>query len=1191
MLVVRYAVLPQINVWRPLVERQLTTLLGSQALIGEMTASWSGLNPTLTIENVHVENSEGVTLLRVPRAFAIISWRSIYALDLRLKLLDISGLDLSVERQANGMLSVAGYQLELNDTSPLTLDSNTLAAKWLLGQGKVQVHDSSIRWIDTLRGAPELKLTNLDMALTNGLFSHRFLLRASPPAEIAKKLELLVRTDQMLGRLGNKTGRQAEIYFDIEDAEPRALKPWLDLPVIEGRFAARAWIDLAQGKLGKTELMLAGARVGLPASTQTAGMYAQRAQVHVTGLLGDMFPMFPSALLATSSQPGQLNINATLARAELDSDLFTPSLMTLGDIKLSAQLKPSAQAKLSAHVSNLTISNTDLKMSIQGDWHAGGESVAGVADLKGSIERLSAPQIYRYLSTQTNIEAREWLSSALVQGELSQIALTLKGDLSHFPFNAPGDSGIFRLEGGFKNLSLNYAPVRPGMAGWPALSDAEGSIVIDKLSLKMQAKLATLMSKGGERVAVKNLTASIADMALNPVLSLDMSLQGEAKGFLAVMRESPVNEQSGLLFNSLGASGSFEVPLSIRGDLNQMEALQAKGAVRFSGNDVSWGTDPKLPKLENIQGDLSFVNSALRLDQINAKLLGEPVSIQGSLGEADSKGVTVDGRFDTGSLAGLIKFPVRRFLDGKTKYRAQISQNNKEGVDVQISSSLEGLSLVLPAPFGKSAAQKSALSFKWSSAKQRNDYRHSVWFGLGDIVSGRFERQPEKRTPTFFSQAALVMGPTSPALPAAGMTVDLELAEVDWADWKGLSDKLSEDVKLEPQTKSSQALLPDIQRMALRTPRLTFDDLVFTELNLLAQQAQKGQWTAKIESKETVGNLTWLASSAGISGRITGQFSKLELGRAPADSDSPPKIESMNEAQWSDIPAVDLRIDDFTMFGSRLGALHLSGANVASGEHWKIDSIEVTNPHATLKANGEWRLSGASRGVHLNAELSIEDLGQMTTYMGYPDKVREGSGSIKAEVDWKNFPWMFTYEGMSGTARIDMKNGVFEHVNSRSARLLELLSLQSLQRILSFNFRPSNEFKNGFPWISIDGDFIISQGVASTKDLTIASPVASILLSGNSDLSRKTWNLDADVKPRFDMSGTALATGFVVNPLVGLSALVTQFLLRNPIERAMTAKYHVRGPWDGPTLIPVEDTPPQTGVSTSPFPSGPGPGN
>jgi uncharacterized protein YhdP len=42
--------------------------------------------------------------------------------------------------------------------------------------------------------------------------------------------------------------------------------------------------------------------------------------------------------------------------------------------------------------------------------------------------------------------------------------------------------------------------------------------------------------------------------------------------------------------------------------------------------------------------------------------------------------------------------------------------------------------------------------------------------------------------------------------------------------------------------------------------------------------------------------------------------------------------------------------------------------------------------------------------------------------------------------------------------------------------------------------------------------------------------------------------------------------------------MVTQFLLRNPIERAMTAKYHVRGPWDDPTLIPVEDSTPKTGV-------------
>ena len=60
--------------------------------------------------------------------------------------------------------------------------------------------------------------------------------------------------------------------------------------------------------------------------------------------------------------------------------------------------------------------------------------------------------------------------------------------------------------------------------------------------------------------------------------------------------------------------------------------------------------------------------------------------------------------------------------------------------------------------------------------------------------------------------------------------------------------------------------------------------------------------------------------------------------------------------------------------------------------------------------------------------------------------------------------------------------------------------------------------------------------------------------------------MEADVRPLFDMSGAALATAFAVNPIAGLSALATQFLLRNPIEKAMTVKYAVTGPWDDPKI-------------------------
>lgn len=1186
MLAVRYIVLPQINVWRPMVEHHLTQALGSRALVGDISASWSGLNPTLNIENLHVENPEGQTLLRIPKAFAIVSWRSILALDLRLKLLEVNGLDLTVERRADGSLTVAGYQVDLNRTEPFSFNNDTLALDWLLGQGKVLLHESTVRWVDTQRGAPELTLTNVDVALTNGLFSHRFLFRASPPAKIAQKIELIVRADHMLGPLAAGTGRRAEIYIDAGDVEPQALAPWLDLPAVNGRFAVRGWIDMQKGMLGQTVLKLAGAKVGIPVSGQTAGMFAEHAQVQLSGLLGQMVPTLHSPLFATASSAEGVSLKASVTGAAMDSTMFEPSLMALGDVELNMQLHDVGTDALLAHISNLTVSHPDLRMSLQGDWRRSATSASGAADLKGTIDHLNAPQLYRYLTTQTDKEARDWLRDALSQGQFNQVAVTLKGDLSQFPFNAPNETGVFRLEGKFKNLTLDYAPIRPGVTGWPALSDAAGAIVIDKLSLALQAKASSLLGVDGERISVNNLNVTIADMQLKPSLSIDMVLQGEAKSFLSVMRESPVNEKAGLIFNSLDATSSFDVPVSIRADLNDMPSLQAKGQIKFAGGDISWGKDKDVPKLENLQGSMSFINGALRFDQVNAKLLGEPVLIQGSMGEPASKGITVEGTLATAALSTVSKSPALLSLSGRTRYRAQISQNSKEGVDVQVTSSLEGLGIALPAPVGKEAAQKSSFSLKWSSARQRNEYRHSMTFNLGDIINGRFERQPEKRTQSFFTQAAVGMGTSGLVLPASGMTVDLVLAELDWADWKTFSDRLTEDARAQAKT-SPMVVLPQIQRVVLSTPRLKWDDLVFSELNLAIQQVEKGQWTAKLNSKETAGNISWQESSAGISGRVVAQFSKLELGRAPVDSEAPPKIESIEETQWSDIPAVDLQIDDFTLFGSRLGALRLRGSNIQQGDHWNIESLEVKNPYSTLSATGEWRLKGDTRGVHLNADFAIVDLGKLTAFMGYPDKVREGSGTIKADIDWKNFPWMFTYEGMSGTARVDLKNGVFEHVNSRSARLLELLSLQSLQRILSFNFRPSNEFKDGFPWISIDGDFLITQGVASTKDLVIASPVASILLSGNSDLSRKTWNLDADVKPRFDMSGTAVATGFVVNPLVGLSALVTQFLLRNPIEQAMTAKYQVRGPWDDPTLIPLEAPAPKAGGLT-PTPS---PGN
>ena len=457
------------------------------------------------------------------------------------------------------------------------------------------------------------------------------------------------------------------------------------------------------------------------------------------------------------------------------------------------------------------------------------------------------------------------------------------------------------------------------------------------------------------------------------------------------------------------------------------------------------------------------------------------------------------------------------------------------------------------------------LSARWTHTPGQKGVEHALTVSFADVLNSRFERQTASRSATFFNRAALAMGGQA-TLPASGLTVDLKLDQINWDDWKAFSANLSES----SSAKASANIVPTFQQFNLSANQLLWGEMSLSALKLAANRQDQTKWSAKLTSKETEGFASWQEAQGAVSGRVYARFTKLSLGTASTGQGEPPKTNMIDEKQWSEMPAVDLTIDDFTLFGSRLGSLRLLGATVRRGENWKIENLEIKNPYASLIATGDWRLSGPSRGVGLDAKVDIQDLGKLSDMMGYPDRVKGGQGRLTGRIDWGDFPWVYRYGGLQGQASIALKDGVFAHVTSRSARLLELLSLQSIQRIFSLNFRVGDGFKDGFPWNTIDGNFTIAAGVVTSQDLTVRSPVASVVLTGGSDLDKKVWDMQAEVKPRLDLSGTAVATAFVVNPIAGLSALLGQYVLRNPLEKAMSVQYRVKGPWDDPILEPME---------------------
>ena len=1161
MLTVRYWALPRINEWRPLIEQHVSTAVGAKVSIANISADWSGLNPTLAVRDLAVNDVNGDVLLQVPTASAVVSWRSLLDLELRLSRLEINGIDLAATRHDDGAVSIAGQRVEPHSNEQLKLDRDTLAVRWLLDQGEIVIRQANFRWHDQLRQAPALNLSQIDVSLSNSLFRHELRLMASLPESVGKRLELVMRTENILNQMTPGSTREAEIFIEIQAVHLAGLAPWVDVPAVSGNIAARAWIDVQDGLLGQTILELSAKKIALPLATDGKSVAsAQTAQLRLTGWLADLLPEGRWPLLARSAGRQGLALSTTTTELKIDSPLFEPSLLELGEVTARAKVFKNATGALTIDSAQLDLKSTELATQLQGSWVSGGVTGAGLLDMTGQIAKAPANKLHQFVTTQAPLEARQFLRSAITQGQLSQIAVTLKGDLDHFPFNETGVSGAFRLEGPFSGLSVDYDPSRPGQPNWPQETQAQGKLVFDKLSLSLDASSAVLLDTTGTRVNVSRLALKVPDFSLRPDLSLDAVLDGQAKDYLSVLSKAPLPSELKSTLERLEVGGVLTVPLSLRMKLGTDQPPKVKGQINFAGNNISLGAD--IPTLENVRGALEFSEQSVRTDNLSTQFLGGQTLLRGAWGEG-AQSLQAEGMITVAALTSLAGAKALMPFAGQARYKAQLASTKDRGYEAVVSSTLEGLAVNLPAPLGKTAQSRTPLTVRWVASPVKNDFRETLTVSVPNLINGRFERPAGARPSPYFSRAAVSMGETLP-LPATGLALDIKLGRVDFDDWSTLFEQVTQEPKR--TSKVEFRVFPSLATARLRSPHFILSDLTFTDLDFTAIQNAPNQWSARIASKETAGSATWRAAAGALDGRIQARFSKLALG-APDDAQTEAlKIDVIDSQHWSDIPAIDLTIDDFTLFGSQLGSLRLVGSNQQRTELWNIEKLDIQSAAATATATGQWRLKGPTRGVKLNADVVIQDLGRFSAQMGHPDRVKGGSGTIQAQVDWVNFPWVNNYQGLNGSAKVDLKNGVFEHVNSRSARLLELLSLQSLQRILSFNFRPGNEFKDGFPWSALTGGFVFTKGVVNTTDLTVSSPIASILLKGNSDLDRKLWDMEADVRPQFDMSGAALATAFVVNPIAGLSALVSQFLLRNPIEKVMTVKYAVTGPWDEPKL-------------------------
>jgi uncharacterized protein YhdP len=247
-------------------------------------------------------------------------------------------------------------------------------------------------------------------------------------------------------------------------------------------------------------------------------------------------------------------------------------------------------------------------------------------------------------------------------------------------------------------------------------------------------------------------------------------------------------------------------------------------------------------------------------------------------------------------------------------------------------------------------------------------------------------------------------------------------------------------------------------------------------------------------------------------------------------------------------------------------------------------------PEAQFSATGNWTAVGNAlsgprserRRAVLNFKLDIGDSGELLKRFGMDKVIARGKGLMAGEVAWIGSPFSLDYPSLAGNFNVDIESGRFLKADPGLAKLLGVLSLQTLPRRLTLDF--SDVFSDGFSFDFIRGDVKITQGVATTNNLQMKGVNAAVLMEGTANIAKETQDMRVVVVPEIN-AGTASLVAAVINPAIGLGTFLAQLILRKPVIEAATQEFHIDGAWADPKITKVERNANRSNPSTTDSPT------
>jgi uncharacterized protein (TIGR02099 family) len=835
-------------------------------------------------------------------------------------------------------------------------------------------------------------------------------------------------------------------------------------------------------------------------------------------------------------------------------------------------------------------------------WHPN----TGDVDLYLQIgaKQLGASLYRKYTPAVVPQSLTDWLAKSIGPnnaGFADQVGFVYRGTLNNHNHAARSHQLFVDI----KRAQLNYHPE------WPALDSIDGRLLVSDEDVSASVDKAKLFNSD---VGVTQINVNPNPDGHGALLRVNGSVIGGASDGLRVLRESMLRRYIGANMDTWKLDGNMRTQLNIAVPLDH-EGTGAAQQVDIELESPSFEMGNLKLAMQNISGHLNFKDTTgLSSEGLNATLFGEPIkALLSTKRQGDSSQTLVDvkGEVDSQALAKWTQRPEVLFVQGRIPYNALVELNHTTTASdsastspfavVTVTSPLSGVSVDLPAPYGKVAEGERFFRFKMSLFERSS----LVDMLYGDNLQALFELDPHQDNKLLNANIALNDNAKLAAEPQFLLSGNLPSLDIE--PWKKLQQRYIDYGLLIDSSKPKSASLQDDSDSHSALTNADENSVLVAGLPFRADMLLKHYQVGPLSLDDINVRAERLISAWKIA--FTNPLVDGDV-RLPNDASKPLSINleilHLNSAllgakptempvagQLPKLPEINLDPRTLPLADVTVKALYMDDVNYGNWSlqirpntqgvlfeniNGSVKGVTVSGL-STIGADGKiiskakgaklnWLVSDTGSSTHFIGELSAGDMSAVLREWQKPDTLESKSARFNLDLTWGGDPQDFALTKIAGNVDLMIEHGRFKNNPSPGSdgflRLMAVLNFDSLARRLRLDF--SDLYKSGLAYDQISGKVSFAPGTMTfVEPLEVKTPSSRLQMAGKLDLENE--KIDARLVATLPVVGsytffTALVTGLPA----AAGIYVVSKLFKKQVDRATSISYSLSGNWSDPKM-------------------------